>query len=72
MGDRQNCMELVEQAKASGARRQASCEVLEVSLRTLERWEKEPDQGDQRKGPKTACGHGLSEEEKQAMIEVWQ
>jgi transposase InsO family protein len=63
-------MELVEQAKVSGARRQASCKVLEVSLRTLERWEKEPDQGDQRRGPNRACGHGLSEQEKQAMVEA--
>ena len=70
VADRQSCMELVEQAKASGARRQASCEVLEVSLRTIERWEKEPEQGDQRRGPKRACGHGLSEQEKQAMVEV--
>jgi transposase InsO family protein len=61
---------LVAQAKASGARRQASCEVLEVSLRTLERWEKDPDKEDGRRGPKTACGHRLSEQEKQALMEV--
>jgi transposase InsO family protein len=44
--------------------------VLEVSLRTLERWEKEPDKEDGRRGPKTACGHRLSEQEKQVMLEV--
>ena len=60
----------MEQAKASGARRQASCEVLEVSLRTLERWEKQPDKEDGRRGPNTTCGHRLSDEEKQAMMEV--
>jgi transposase InsO family protein len=70
VADRQNCIELVEKAKASGARRQASCEVLEVSLRTLERWEKEPDKADGRGGPRTACGHQLSAPEKQAMVEV--
>lgn len=68
--DRRSCMELVKQAKASGARRRASCEVLEVSLRTLERWEKEPDQGDQRQGPNTVCAHSLSAQEKQAIVEV--
>ena len=68
--DRRSCIEMVEQAKASGARRQASCEVLEVSLRTVERWEKEPDQGDQRRGPKSACAHALSAQEKQAIVEV--
>lgn len=70
MEDRRHCLELVEQAQVGGARRQASCEVLEVSLRTVERWEKEPEAGDQRKGPTTACGHRLSEAEKQEMVEV--
>ncbi len=68
--DRQSCMELVKAAQASGAGRAASCAVLEVSLRTLERWEKDPGQGDQRRGPDTACAHALSEEEKQAIVKV--
>lgn len=63
-------MDLVKQAKASGAGRAASCQVLEVSLRTLERWEKDPAKGDQRRGPDTVCAHRLSEEEKQAIVEV--
>jgi transposase InsO family protein len=61
---------MVQQAKASGARRQASCEVLEVSLRTVERWEKAPEQGDQRRGPVSGCAHAFSEEEKQAIVKV--
>jgi putative transposase len=68
--DRQICIEMVEQAKASGARRRASCEVLEVSLRTVERWEKAPEQGDQRGGPVSGCAHAFSEEEKQAIVKV--
>jgi transposase InsO family protein len=63
-------MELVKQAKASGAGRAASCQVLELSLRTLERWEKDPDEGDQRRGPDTVCAHSLSAQEKQAIVEV--
>ena len=70
VADRQSCMELVKQAKAGGAGRAASCQVLEVSLRTLERWEKYPDQGDQRRGPDTVCAHALSEKEKQAIVAV--
>ena len=66
--DRQSCIEMVEQAKASGARRQASCAVLEVSLRTLERLEKEPEQGDQRRGPVSECAHALRAQEKQAIV----
>jgi putative transposase len=68
--DRRSCMELVKQAQASGAGRAASCEVLDVSLRTVERWEKQPDQGDQRRGPDTVCGHALSAAEKQAIVAV--
>ncbi len=68
--DRHTCMELVKQAKASGAGRAACCQVLEVSLRTLERWEKEPEKGDQRRGPHSVSAHSLSEEEKQAIVEV--
>jgi transposase InsO family protein len=61
---------MVKQAHASGARRQASCELLEVSLRTVERWEKEPQKGDQRRGPVGGCGHALSNEEKQAIVKA--
>lgn len=68
--DRQSCMELVKAAQASGAGRAASCEVLAISLRTLERWEKDPDQGDRRRGPDTACAHALNEDEKQAILKV--
>jgi len=68
--DRQSCIALVKQAQASGAGRAASCEVLDISLRTLERWEKQPDQGDQRRGPDTVCGHALSDNEKQAIVAV--
>jgi len=70
VADRQSCIEMVREAHASGARRQASCAVLEVSLRTIERWEKEPEKGDQRRGPVTGCGHALSDEEKQAIVKV--
>jgi len=63
-------MEMVKQAKASGAGRRASGAVLEVSLRTLERWEKAADKGDQRRGPATVCGHALSAQQKQAIVEV--
>ena len=68
--DRRSCMELVEQAQASGAGRAASCAVLDVSLRTVERWEKEPQKGDQRRGPVSGCAHALSEKEKQAIVAI--
>jgi len=70
VADRQSCIEMVREAQASGARRQVSCALLEVSLRTVERWEKAPDKGDQRRGPVRGCGHALSEQEKQAIVKV--
>jgi putative transposase len=68
--DRRSCMDLVKEANGSGAERAACCQVLEVSLRTLERWEKEPEKGDQRRGPHSVCAHALTEQEKQAIVEV--
>ena len=39
-------------------------------MRTLERWEKDPEQGDQRRGPVSECAHALSAQEKQAIVKV--
>jgi len=63
-------MELVEEAVLAGARRAASCQILELSLRTLERWEKRPETGDGRAGPLTPPPHSLTDEEKKMIIEV--
>ncbi len=48
MEDRKMCIELVKEAVGSGARRKQSCEMVGISLRTLQRWEMEPGIGDQR------------------------
>ena len=68
--DRTECMDLVREAELGGAGRAASCEILEVSLRTLQRWELSPEQGDQRKGPTTAAAHSLTDAERKMIIEV--
>lgn len=70
LADRTECMSLVKEAEKSGAGRTAACRVLELSLRTLQRWELRPDQGDQRNGPLTAATNCLSNAERQRMIEV--
>ena len=54
----------------AGASRSASAQVLELSARTLERWEKTPDQGDGRAGPLTPAPHCLTEKEKKMIIET--
>jgi putative transposase len=44
--------------------------VLEFSVRTLQRWEKDRDLGDQRRGPSAATQNQLSEAERIRVIEV--
>lgn len=63
-------MELVKEAVDAGATRAASCQVLELSVRTLERWQKDPERPDGRAGPLTPAPHSLTEEEKKMIIEV--
>lgn len=68
--DRKQCLNLVQEAVDAGATRTASCQILELSVRTLERWNKKPEQGDQRTGPVTQAPHSLTEEEKKMVIEI--
>lgn len=68
--DRKHLSGLIAEAVFSGARRSECCKVLELSLRTLQRWELDPEQGDQRRGPVRAAPHQLSPEERQAVIEL--
>ena len=67
---RQRCLELVTEAELAGAGRAASCQILELSLRTVQRWELNPDQGDQRRGPKTASANSLTDDEEKLIVEV--
>ena len=63
-------MDLVKEAVDAGATRAASCQILELSVRTLDRWERNPEQGDGRAGPLTPPPHSLTEEERRMIIEV--
>ena len=64
------CIELVNEAVDAGARRYKACDILGISVRTLQRWEKEPEGEDQRQGPKSKPENSLSEAEKQLIIAV--
>jgi putative transposase len=68
--DRTRCIELVGEAIGSGARRYKACRVVGISVRTLQRWEKEPQGGDRRQGPKSKPKNSLSEAEKMLIIAV--
>jgi transposase InsO family protein len=62
-------MGLVKEAQSSGARRKLSCELLGVSLRTVERWESNPSKEDGRQGPLNP-GQRFSPEEKKLILDV--
>jgi len=64
------CIELARQAVENGARRQKACEMLGISVRTLQRWEREPDKEDQRAGPKSEPENSLSEAEEKLVVAV--
>ena len=68
--DRKACLELVQEAVDSGATRAASCKILELSVRTLERWREAPEVADGRSGPLTPAPHSLTKEEKKMIIEI--
>lgn len=53
-----------------GASRKAACEVLGISVRTLERWRKRQDGQDMRCGPKTEPKNKLSEAERRKVLRV--
>jgi hypothetical protein len=67
--DRLKCIELIHEAVSAGSRKSTACETLGLSLRTLERWEKTPDKGDRRSGPKTSP-KSLTDEEKKEMLSI--
>lgn len=67
---RMECIELIREAVNAGARRAAACEILGLNLRTLERWERNPDQGDRRAGPHSLPANALTSEERKKIVEL--
>jgi len=61
---------LVEEAVASGARREMACELLGLSARGIARWSLEDDDEDKRKGPNTPPPQKLTEEERQRILDA--
>ena len=68
--NRKQCLELVNEAVVAGATQEAACGILELNTRTLQRWQTNPEQGDQRMGPNTASAKNLTEEEKKQMLKI--
>lgn len=65
-------IELINEARAAGARLRRCCEVMEIDIRTVQRWlARGPEGGeDRRKGPRNPPANKLSEPERQQLREL--
>ena len=70
METRVYCVELVGEAMNNGARKDKACDILGISVRTLERWELKGAEGDLRKGPITTPANKLTQTERKRIIET--
>ena len=65
---RQQTIELISEACLAGARKRKACEVIGVSVRTLERWEKDNGCHDRRKMVKRTPVNKLTQEQRDMVI----
>ena len=72
IGEVERCtaIALIKEASLGGARRHKSCEILGLTLRTLERWEKEAGQHDKRKLVRRCPANKLTEEQRKMVITI--
>ena len=63
-------LELLDEAVAAGARLFKACELVNLSVRTVERWRAEDGGQDRRAGPLTPPSHKLTKAERAAILEV--
>ena len=66
--ERSQAIALIKEASISGARRQKSCEVLGLAIRTLERWEKAKGLIDKRAGTARVPINKLTEEQRNMVL----
>ncbi len=53
-----------------GCRKSIACQTLDLSVRTIERWEKHPHVPDSRKGPNSGPPNKLSDQERKRILDV--
>src|SRR5690606_18280138 len=70
--ERRMIIELINEARAAGARLQRCCEVVELDVRTVQRWLAQGPEGgeDRRKGPRIPPANEVSEAESQKLCEL--
>ncbi|WP_273181027.1 IS3 family transposase [Ferrovum myxofaciens] len=67
--DRQEMMKLIDETVEAGARRHKACEILGLSLRTLQRWQIRPEDG-RAEAVRPEPSNKLSEEEREEILNV--
>ena len=71
LAERQRVVALIQEAMQSGARQQQACEVLELSVRTYQRWVKDGVISDRRQTAKRPVpANKLSDAERQRILDV--
>lgn len=63
-------LELIDEARQAGARLSKACEILEIGVRTVQRWRRQDGGQDDRRGPHTPPANKLSEAERQEVLET--
>ncbi len=72
MKERRTVLQLIGEAVSRGARKAKACEVIGLTLRTVQRWEAQDPSGgeDGRHGPKRPPANKLSDEEQEEILRV--
>lgn len=68
VAERLECLSLVREAHAAGARKEMACELIGIDRRTVERWETRPE--DLRRGPLSKPSNALTAEEQALVLKV--
>lgn len=66
--DRAEIISLITEAVELGARKFKACEILDIEIRTIERWMKIPE--DRRQGPHKKPSNALTEKERTEVLEI--
>ncbi len=68
--DKAEAIILIQEACDAGARLQPTCEILELDIRTWQRWKKDDGLKDKRRGPLTVPANKFTEFERKRLLEV--
>ncbi len=68
--DRITAINLIQEACDAGCRKEKACEVLEIDIRTLQRWQRVHDHLDKRNGPITRPANKLTDKERARILEI--